>query len=339
MRPTFVILAALACLGPLAVGGVACTFSAHPPSGVQACASSPPLCLDGYTCVAGRCYLADQLPGGTGGGNGGGGYGVDGGGGGGGSNATGMDGGGGAGGTCTAPPVDCGKGAGKRCGRVADACGIETECGICSASGETCQSGHVCAVSCGDTGAPCCTGSKCNASDAVCSNDACVACGSAQQPCCANDACGTASTCVASATSATTSTSKVCLPACVTSAGACTQGTDVDCDLQCGPAKLGNRACTCTSGTWKCATGCAFPTGDYSCYKLPTTVPACGDASALPTIGAACTLAACTVCGSASGKGYIDATGTSRSGYCVCTSGHWICAVTKEWPCPGSSGC
>jgi hypothetical protein len=47
----------------------------------------------------------------------------------------------------------------------------------------------------------------------------------------------------------------------------------------------------------------------------------------------------CSPCGSTSGKGFIDAGGTARSGYCVCTNNRWNCTVTRDWPCPGNQGC
>jgi hypothetical protein len=79
---------------------------------------------------------------------------------------------------------------------------------------------------------------------------------------------------------------------------------------------------------------------DYTCYKLPVppaTVPTCDTTP--PTIGTSCTAAPCAPCGSATGKGFLDLTGIAHAGYCVCTSSRWNCAVAKDWPCPGNTGC
>jgi len=159
-----------------------------------------------------------------------------------------------------------------------------------------------------------------------------ASCGQATQPCCANETCAAGSACGESAAA----TGKLCLPTCVSSAGACTQGSAVDCALQCGPAKLGNKTCSCSSGNWKCGS-CTYPSGDYSCLKVAATLAACDPNS--PTVGSACTFAACTVCGGASTRTFVDTDGATRSGYCVCASGRWACSIPRDWPCPGNSGC
>jgi hypothetical protein len=159
-----------------------------------------------------------------------------------------------------------------------------------------------------------------------------VACGQATQPCCADESCATGFACAES----TASTGKLCLPTCVSSVGACTQGSSVDCALQCGIAKLGNKTCSCTSGNWKCGS-CTYPFGDYACFKVPATLTACD--SVAPTVGTACTYASCTVCGATSAKAFVDIDGVSRSGYCVCANGRWACSIPRDWPCPGNSGC
>jgi hypothetical protein len=296
-----------------------CTFSAHPISGQQSCSNDdPPQCPDGYACIAGLCYGNNNLPQTDDGGNDVGDSGAD------------------ADAACTPATIVCGQDSGKRCGKVTDPCsGTIMECGACIA-GESCGNGHLCSVSCGQAGQPCCTGSTCTAADVVCSSGSCTACGGASQLCCTGDTCSALGALCSATTSMASGTA--CLLACATTTGACVSGTDVDCYVQCGPGKIGSKTCTCTSDAWKCP-ACSFPTGaDYSCYKLPATVPLC-DATTTPTAGDSCTASGCSACGSASGKGYIDATGVARSGYCVCASNRWNCALTKEWPCPGNSGC
>lgn len=327
-------LAGLATL--LAALGAGCTFSAHPADGTQLCSSDPSApCPDGYSCAAdGHCYHAGNLPtvGGAAGTSAGGG------GGNGGSSGTGgrVADAGRAGDACTPATIDCGKGAGKRCGKVPDQCGGTVDCAACAAAGEVCQASHVCAPPCGQAaGQACCaTGTKCSAAGTTCVGTTCVACGAPGQPCCANDTCTTVGASCADSSSG--NGDKVCLLACVTSTGTCISGTDQDCSALCGPDRIGSETCTCASNAWKCL-ACTFPAGDYSCYKLPATVPAC---DATTTAGASCALPSCTgTCGSATGRGFLDATGTARSGYCVCLNSRWTCAVTKQWPCPGNSGC
>ena len=124
--------------------------------------------------------------------------------------------------------------------------------------------------------------------------------------------------------------------------GACVSGTDAMCSNTCGPSKTGYKNCTCNTDVWGCD-ACTFPMGaDYSCYKLPATVPACpADATDpagtnLVQNGSACTAAACMPCGSGTLSAYRDSSNTAKVGYCVCVAGasssKWSCASTKEWP-------
>lgn len=300
------------------VGGVcvaSCTFSAHPPSGKQACSTDdPPQCADGYTCVSGACYINSQLP--SAGGSGGNG------------DASTGD-------ACTPAVIVCGSGSGKRCGKVSDLCTGSIECGACIA-GETCGTAHGCSVACGQLGQECCAGSKCTATATVCDNGACIACGGPSQICCANDTCVVAgATC---SDSPVTGGSKTCLLGCPATLASCASGADADCSALCGPSRIGSRTCTCSGNAWKCLS-CTFPAADYSCYKLPATVAAC-DGTAVPTVGTACAAPSCSACGSSTGKGFVDVLGVTRAGYCVCDNNHrWACSVTKDWPCPGNTGC
>jgi len=297
----------------LATLTASCAFRDHPTSGQQTCSNDqPPQCPDGYTCVTGLCYESTHLAAFADAGD---------------SNSNSVP--------CSPAAIVCGTGSGKRCGKVADHCNGTVECGACIV-GETCGLGRICSVACGQAGQPCCTGSTCTAADAVCSNGTCVPCGGAQQVCCEGSACSALGTTCGQ--TAATDTGSACLLACATITGTCASGTDVDCTTLCGPGKIGTRTCTCASDSWKCP-GCTFPTGaDYGCYKLPSTVSACST-NAPPTLGETCSVPSCLACGSATGKGFTDLTGTARAGYCVCTNGRWNCAVTKEWPCPGLPGC
>ncbi len=331
-------------LAPVALVGLACTFSARPPSGVQKCSSdNPPRCPDGYACnSAGYCDKNGQVPqsgGSDGNGSGGSGSGD----GGSGGSTSGSGGQSGDGGPCTPLTINCGRtaAAGKRCGTISNGCNGTVDCGQCIAT-EKCQPNNVCAVPCGGTGERCCANSKCTDATAICLDSSCTACGGTGQPCCANDACSAAAdTCVDSYSAvldAGAGTNKVCLPVCATTSGSCTTGTDQDCFTTCGPSKIGKETCSCQSSTWKCD-ACVFQaTENYSCYALPTPVSLC-DPNSPPTANAACSIDDCKPCGSATGKAFIDATGTARSGYCICTGGRWNCTVPKQWPCPGNNGC
>lgn len=138
-------------------------------------------------------------------------------------------------------------------------------------------------------------------------------------------------------------------PACTTTAagvavkkgGACTATDAQLCYNTCGPEKSGVKTETCSAGSY--AEGpCAFdPAKDFSCYKVPAAgaFSASCPAGAI-TAGSACTVSDCTVCGE---MGYMDSSGSPKTGYCVCQSGSsnptWSCASTTAWPCPSGSGC
>jgi hypothetical protein len=62
----------------------------------------------------------------------------------------------------------------------------------------------------------------------------------------------------------------------------------------------------------------------------------------------ACTIQDCIVCGgpsasNAAGTGYLDSTGATKTGYCVCQSSAsaptWSCSSNTAWPCPNGTGC
>ena len=105
--------------------------------------------------------------------------------------------------------------------------------------------------------------------------------------------------------------------------------------------------------------GCTFDTVDnvnYSCYKIPTaantTCPLDTDggtgAYLSPQGSQPCTVDHCVLCNSTGGLvggQYLDSTGASKTGYCVCqppnTSGNrvWSCSSSTAWPCPAGLGC
>jgi hypothetical protein len=129
-----------------------------------------------------------------------------------------------------------------------------------------------------------------------------------------------------------------------TKAGACTATDSQLCYKTCGPSSTGYKSETCMNGAYVEQSGCSFPSdADYSCYKIPATIdPSCPTTA--PMASSACTgVAACTLCNV--GGNYLDSTGASKAGYCVCpaagTSGvsKWSCASTTAWPCPNGMGC
>jgi hypothetical protein len=119
--------------------------------------------------------------------------------------------------------------------------------------------------------------------------------------------------------------------------GTCVTATDVQCANTCGPNKAGYKNCDCFTDVWSCPK-CEYASGDYACYRLPDPIEACpvdpNDAGiTLPTVGSACTRAACSPCGSATLSSYLDSGGSPKVGYCVCGDGQkWTCASTSEWP-------
>jgi hypothetical protein len=128
-----------------------------------------------------------------------------------------------------------------------------------------------------------------------------------------------------------------------TKAGACSAADTQLCYKTCGPNSTGYKSETCTNGAYVEQSGCSFPPDlDASCYKIPTTVDASCPATP-PQASQVCTVAPCTPCNA--GGAYLDSTGASKVGYCVCpmpgASGmsKWSCASTTAWPCPAGMGC
>jgi hypothetical protein len=131
-----------------------------------------------------------------------------------------------------------------------------------------------------------------------------------------------------------------------TKGGSCAAATDTQlCYKTCGPQSTGFKSETCMGSIYQEQSGCSFPMeGDYSCFKIPTTLDATCPA-VIPMANTACTVAPCTPCADAMGQ-YNDSTGMAKSGYCVCQAptmaggvGKWSCASTTAWPCPANKGC
>jgi len=114
------------------------------------------------------------------------------------------------------------------------------------------------------------------------------------------------------------------------------------CYRTCGPSGLGTKSLACRGGTYV-ESSCSFPdAADYSCYKIPASVPSACPYPTIPQATLSCAVPTCTVCfgGSTAAPTYKDSTGTTKNGYCVCTSdGVWTCASSPAWPCPGNTGC
>jgi hypothetical protein len=115
------------------------------------------------------------------------------------------------------------------------------------------------------------------------------------------------------------------------------------CYKTCGPLSVGFKSETCTAGAYAEMTGCSFPAGmDYSCYKIPAAIDASCPATP-PQASQPCTVAMCTLCNA--GGSYLDSTGASKPGYCVCPAAgaggtrKWSCASATAWPCPAGQGC
>jgi hypothetical protein len=137
-----------------------------------------------------------------------------------------------------------------------------------------------------------------------------------------------------------------------------TMGDPALCYKTCGPEKTGVKSEMCMTAGYQEMSGCTFDTVDnvnYSCYKIPTAVNATcpvGDGGAgtylTPQGSQPCTVDHCVICNSAGGivgGQYLDSTGASKTGYCVCqppnTSGNrvWSCSSDTAWPCPAGLGC
>lgn len=153
---------------------------------------------------------------------------------------------------------------------------------------------------------------------------------------------GTTSASTASVGGSTSTANTQYQPLCdstVTKGGPC--GTQQLCYKTCGPQSIGFKSETCSNSVYVEQSGCSFPPGDYSCYKIPTAIDASCPTTA-PQASQACSVAPCTPCNV--GGMYLDSSGNSKAGYCVCpasTTGtsKWSCASTTAWPCPGNSGC
>ena len=125
--------------------------------------------------------------------------------------------------------------------------------------------------------------------------------------------------------------------------GICVDADPPLCYKTCGPQSVGFRSETCTAGVYVEQSGCSFPLGDYSCYKIPPSIdPSCP--TDVPQATTVCSVAPCTLCNV--NGGYLDSTGAAKTGYCVCpppssTTGaaKWSCAATTSWPCPAGQGC
>ena len=124
--------------------------------------------------------------------------------------------------------------------------------------------------------------------------------------------------------------------------GACTESDPQLCYKTCGPQSVGFKSEMCMNGAYVEQSGCTFPDGDYSCYKIPTTVAATCPTTP-PQATKTCDVAMCTPCNV--GGTYLDSSGSSKMGYCVCPmagdSGmrNWSCASATAWPCPLGKGC
>jgi hypothetical protein len=125
---------------------------------------------------------------------------------------------------------------------------------------------------------------------------------------------------------------------------ACADADPQLCYKTCGPKSIGFKSETCTGGSYQEQTGCDFLPGvDYSCYKIPAAVdPTCPTTT--PQASQPCSVADCVLCNVA--DSYLDSTGASKAGYCVCptpssatATSKWSCASTSAWPCPSRQGC
>jgi hypothetical protein len=124
--------------------------------------------------------------------------------------------------------------------------------------------------------------------------------------------------------------------------GACTPDDTQLCYKTCGPSSIGFKSETCMGSNYAEMSGCSFPSGDYSCYKIPAVIdPSCP--ATAPQAGQPCEVPECTPCNA--GGNYFDSQGASKTGYCVCLPPNddgmrsWTCGSSTAWPCPDGQGC
>jgi len=135
-----------------------------------------------------------------------------------------------------------------------------------------------------------------------------------------------------------------------------TMGDPALCYKTCGPVKTGVKSEMCMTAGYQEMSGCSFdPSQNYACYKIPTaanaTCPAADGGTTtfgIPQASQPCTVDQCVLCndmGGITGGNYLDSSGASKPGFCVCqapnTSGSrvWSCSSNTAWPCPAGSGC
>jgi hypothetical protein len=132
--------------------------------------------------------------------------------------------------------------------------------------------------------------------------------------------------------------------------GACTPTDTQLCYRTCGPEGIGFDPLTCAGGFYDKLVDCHFdPSGDYSCYKIPSTPNTACPAGVTIQASMECDVPTCTPCNSAQGMTggqFFDSTGAAKSGYCVCRTPNaagvrvWSCGSDNgSWPCPGNPGC
>src|SRR4051812_3782591 len=137
-------------------------------------------------------------------------------------------------------------------------------------------------------------------------------------------------------------------PSTATKGAACASADVQRCNRTCGPEQVGAKTEACSTNGVYVESGCIFdPNRDYSCYSIPSVAnPFCpaGTLQAATDCGAP----TCSLCNSSHGLPggqYVDSTGASKTGYCVCQAPDWLglrtwsCATDTQWPCPGRWGC
>ncbi len=126
---------------------------------------------------------------------------------------------------------------------------------------------------------------------------------------------------------------------------ACVAADPQLCWKKCGPQSSGWKSETCTGGVYAEA-DCVFPSsGDYSCFKIPTTQNAAcpTDAAMMPQASQTCDVPECNPCNV--GGQYKTSSAEVKVGWCICqpanSSGKrtWSCASGTAWPCPLGQGC